>query len=154
MKKGTFTVIGFALLAAISSVPLMADQWVNTEIPVGTVVAANACTNQAVAFQGTAHNTVNITINNNSFHAKMHLNMQNVSGTGLSDGAKYNVVDVSNLEINMSGLPPVETQSVVEFGLIGAGQAANMRIHMAVHITVNANGDVTAEFGKSDIICQ
>jgi hypothetical protein len=152
----TLTNFGFALLAVAGCLPVMAENTINLDSPVAMVVAKNACTNQALAVHGTAHSVVNVSINKNtpSLHLQSHINMQDVSATGLDDGAKYTVLSVNNTVINLNGLPPVEWQMTFDFGLIGQGQAPNMRIRMLVHSTVDENGNVTADFLKADIVCQ
>ena len=158
MKLRTvFITIGFALAGGSISAPLMADQFVNLDVPLSMVIPSNACTTQAIALNGPVHMSFSLTINNNSIHMHTHTNSQDVSGVGLVDGLRYNLVMGSNGDanfINFTGAPPLEMQTNSDYDLIGQGSAPNMRMRLVTHTTVNANGTVAVEFVKGSIVCQ
>src|ERR1043165_7272379 len=154
MKISTFTKFGAVLLGAFVSLPLMADQFINADVPIGIVVPTGICGNQSIAFGGTAHAFVNVTTNKNSLHIRLHLNVQDVSGISLIDGTKYNLVGAQDTEINASGMPPVEAQTNMDFGFIGQGPAPNSRLRFVIHTTVSANGGVSAEVVKAYVMCE
>ena len=79
------------------------------------------------------------------FHVRAHANPQGLSATG-ANGTTYRVNGAANFTANV-GAPKgaaSEATGVLNLGLIGQGQAPNYRLHVNVHFTVNANGDVTA----------
>ena len=154
MITRAFFPIGLFCLAGLCSAPIMAEQLTNIDVPVNMVVPSNACTGQAIAFQGDSHTLINVSVNNNSVHFQSHLNVQGVAGVGLTDGAKYILADGSTFNINVNGAPPVEVQTNLDFSLIGRAQAPDMRLRLLFHTTVDAQGNVTADFVKASIVCQ
>jgi hypothetical protein len=50
--------------------------------------------------------------------------------------------------------PPFDMTLVNNFRIIGAGDANNFMVHTTVHVTVNANGEVTASVTNTDVTCQ
>jgi len=152
--RTVFLTIGFALLAGSISTPLLADQMINLDVPLSMVIPSDTCTTQAIALSGPVHLSYEMAINKNSIHIHSHSNTQGVSGIGLVDGLRYNLVMGSNVEINLNGTAPVELMTNTDFALIGQGQAANLRVRLVSHTTVNANGNITVEFVKGSIVCQ
>lgn len=144
--------IGLFVVASCSA-PMFADQLVNTSSPV-SMVATNLCNGQNIALQGATHLTWNLSTNNNSTHVQIHINSQGVSGVGMTDGAKYILVNGTNIDTKMTGALPFDMRTNVDFALIGNGEAANSRIRMITHITVDAGGNVSLEFEKSTVVCQ
>ena len=58
--------------------------------------------------------------------------IENVSGPNL----QYNITEITLLKA------------------VGKGKAVNFTVRTHSHITVNANGEVTAEFVKADVDCK
>lgn len=77
------------------------------------------------------------------FHVMSEFNPQGVSGTGLTSGDKYQGTGVTRFDFNAHALP-FETTFINNFRIIGEGSGNNLLIHATFHITVNANGEVTA----------
>jgi hypothetical protein len=50
--------------------------------------------------------------------------------------------------------PPFDVTFVNNFRIIGASDANNFMVHTTVHMTVNANGEVTATVLNTNISCQ
>src|ERR1044071_7163514 len=103
MTKRAFLAMGFMLFGGAFSALLMAEQVVQIDTPVEMVVSSNTCTNQAIALSGKIHISMNVTSNSNSLHIQIHSNTQDVNGTGLVDGLKYNLVNGSSLNLNING---------------------------------------------------
>lgn len=144
----------FALLAVLAAIfgfqgaPAHAQaqtRTVNTRIPVIATVAIPD--GEAVQLSGTAHVLFHVTRDNaGGFHLKAHVNGQGISGTGQTSGAKYQGTSAFNFTANV-GAPKdaaSEFTGVANVGLIGEGRAPDLRLHLNVHGTVNANGEVTA----------
>ena len=79
------------------------------------------------------------------FHGRFMITGQGVSGTGLWSGTAYRVNGPSpNTTFNTSGPPPLVSTFGVNFHIISQGAAPNFLVHILFHVTVNANGEVTA----------
>jgi hypothetical protein len=151
MKAATIFGI-IASVGAMCSSPLLADQ-VYIQSPLSNIVSAGACSSQPIAVHGDAHLFIDISSRANSIHLNIHYNTQGVSGTGLTDGSKYQLNNGSDLEINTNGGLPFVTETNVEMNLIGQGIAPNFRMQAVLHTTVDANGNVTAQFTKISAVC-
>jgi len=78
---------------------------------------------------------------------------QGVSGAGLSSGNKYRATGVTNDHFRISALPYEETY-INNFRIIGQGPDNNFLVHETFHVTVNANGELTAFVGNFSIECK
>ena len=74
------------------------------------------------------------------------------SGIGEVSGDRYRVVGV-NQRIHIEGRVGSTETHVTTFGLIGPGPGNNLVGHLVYHITVNANGTVTALVEISRVEC-
>lgn len=86
------------------------------------------------------------------FHSKFHFQPQGISGTGFIKGDKYQGTGVTQGSFN--GRVGFETTFVNNFKMIGQGPGNNFLIHENVHITVNANGEVTALVDHVSVKCK
>jgi hypothetical protein len=86
------------------------------------------------------------------FHLEFHQNAQGVRGIGLTTGDKYQVTGAAPLSFN--GQVGFEQTFVSNLHFIGKGSASNFLLHQTLHITVNANGTVTAFFDNSRVECK
>jgi hypothetical protein len=79
-------------------------------------------------------------------HVQTHFQPQGVSGTGLVSGEQYRAVGVTRNEFY---IPPGDSDreftSVNRFYLISAGPSDNLLETSTIHVTINANGEATAE---------
>lgn len=87
------------------------------------------------------------------FHVMSEFNPQGVSGTGLTSGDNYQGTGVTRFDFNAGAIPFNET-FVNNFRIIGEGTGNNLLIHATFHITVNANGEVTAIVDNFTAECQ
>jgi hypothetical protein len=81
-------------------------------------------------------------------------NPQGVRGRGLTSGTIYRGTGATHSSFNTSGPPPFEESFVNTFNIIGRGPANNLLVHETIHLTVNANGDVTAEVTNTRVTCR
>ncbi len=106
-----------------------------------------------VQLSGTLHVLFVTTIDSRGgFHSKYHFQPQGVSGTGLTTGAKYQATGVTQGTFN--GRVGFEQTFVNNFRIIGQGPGNNFMIHENFHITVNANGEVTAFVDNFSVKCR
>jgi hypothetical protein len=106
------------------------------------------CTGETVLISGTIH-FVTQTQADGSFVG--HFNYQNMPGLGLTSGTIYRVSAVDQLRL--SAPFPSSINSVRSFHLISLGSENNLLITFLFHITVNANGEVTASIDDSHAQC-
>ncbi len=77
------------------------------------------------------------------FHMVSHSQPQGVSGIGLTSGDKYQGTGVTRSTSNFNVFPYNDT-FINNFRIIGQGPGNNYTIHHNTHITINANGELTA----------
>jgi hypothetical protein len=81
----------------------------------------------------------------------VHENYQDVTGLGLVTGATYRASQTGHADLVTAGALVRTVVNVVH--LIGQGQVPNFDLHSVAHITVNANGDLTASFSDMSSEC-
>jgi hypothetical protein len=98
---------------------------------------------ELVDLEGEIHVVQNsVTSNSGNVMTKLHINLK-ASGVGQTSGATYQAIETINETFNGSkGFNVTLTQSAL---LIGQGKAPNFKFSVTFHITVNANGELTAE---------
>jgi|GEM_PF-2257015 hypothetical protein len=119
----------------------------STDMPLYFLRSAD-CTGEMVEIGGTIHMVNQIQADGS---AMGHFNYLNVSGVGLTSGNTYqtNAVD----HIRLSAPFPSSITSVRSFLLISRGSSSNLLIHVAYHITISENGQMTAFIEDLDIQC-
>lgn len=151
-----------ALLAiALSASPAYASATsftasVKIPIQVGVFVpCANNGAGELVVLSGTLHDLVHVTIDDQSgTHVKIHDNPQGVSGVGLTTGTMYRGTGVTLTSFNVpTGDLPLTTTFVNNFRIIGQGPDNNLLVHATFHLTINANGTVTATVDNFSVDC-
>ena len=122
-------------------------------IPIPAFDLINDCNGEVIAFDaGSLHVVARVDIKNGIGHLIYHENV-NFSGVG-SSGAKYNLNAAQNEELNLKLVANTgETTTVINEHLVGQGPSNNLLLHILLHITVNANGDVTVDFFKVSEEC-
>jgi hypothetical protein len=119
------------------------------DVPISTV-GVNPCNGAIVSLTGTVHFVVNAVSNGNTQHYFVLHDTLHVAGTA-SDGTAYlgNGGDVENLNIAAGS-----TESILRhFTLISEGSDPNLAFSLHEHVTVDANGNVTAFFDNNDFEC-
>jgi len=77
-----------------------------------------------------------------------------VTGLGQYTGFTYRATGVS-LDHSVSNAPLPYTDTFVNnYHIIGQGQATNMTLHETVHVTIDANGWLTASVASYDLKCE
>jgi hypothetical protein len=107
----------------------------------------SGCAGGALILEGQIHNVFHVTETPSGQRVfRNHTNFQGVTATDAL-GNQYRVSTVNNdttvLEAELR-----EFTVVQYFKLIGKGPSANERVRTVNHVTVNANGEVTAIFSK------
>ncbi len=126
----------------------------NTKVPV-TIFVFIPCANELIVVSGNLHILSHVTIDSNGGgHIQSHFQPQGVSGTGLTSGDKYQGVGVTRQSANFRGPAPVEFTFVNRFQMIGQGPGNNLLVHQTIHMTVNANGVITANVSNFSVVCK
>ncbi len=83
--------------------------------------------------------------NAGGIHVRAHANAQGVSVTK-PNGATCRGVGAANFTVNIGATKGAATEgtAVANLGLICPGREPNLRLHANLHITINANNEVTA----------
>jgi hypothetical protein len=120
---------------------------------------SGTCGDELAQIQGTLHTVAHTTIDATGVrHIRGHFNEQG-QGEGTISGDKYVFHDVFNLRENLSGDDPGDhlTFTVTETAeLIRQGSTTptdDQRVKSLVHVTINANGEVTADVVKIEFEC-
>ena len=155
MKPATRAVLLIAA-ALVMTVPVFSEVTTNQNVPIDSYID-NPCLGEAVHLTGELHIVFSMTINNNSAHVRSHFQPAGVSGEGQTTGAKYQGTGITRQDQNIpvEGDPfPMSLTFVNNFRIVGQGSASNYLVHQNVHITVNADGAVTAEVDNNSVECK
>jgi hypothetical protein len=104
----------------------------------------NPCTGELVDLDGNIHVVVHGVVNKNKISLSLHGNFQQLSGTGAT-GTRYAGGGASNAHVNESFNGAFNAHLVSSTVLTTSGRDNNIFVKARFHVTVNANGDVTAE---------
>ncbi|MGH7589687.1 MAG: hypothetical protein ACRELU_13975 [Gemmatimonadota bacterium] len=119
------------------------------------VSCADEGAGELVLLEGTLHSLFHITINSNNFKVKVHDQPQGISGTGLTTGDKYQATGVTQETVGGSFVNGQFSDTFVNnFRIIGQGPGNNFLLHENLHITLNANGELTAFVDNFSVECK
>jgi hypothetical protein len=109
---------------------------------------------ESVFLSGDLHILSHVTIDPNGvYRYQDHYQPQGISGTGSVSGAKYQATGVTRYSGKFGGLP--YTYSYVNnFRIIGQGPGNNYLVHENIHVTVNANGEMSAYVDNWRVDCK
>jgi len=128
----------------------------NEKQPVDEIIfvpCANNGAGENVELTGNVHILIHTTLNGNNFNTKYHVQLQGISGVGLTTGIRYHGSGVTQQQIKGSLKNETYTETDINnFKIVGHG--VNYRIHVNTHITVNANGETTATVNNFTSDCK
>jgi hypothetical protein len=158
MKKFSKTVVLLSVLALSVAAVAQAEVVQNVSVPVVLstfIPCANGGAGEIVDFTGDLHILVSFTINGNNVSGKSHFQPQGLKGVGQVTGDQYNAVGVTQESFKGSLQNGQYTETFVNnFRLIGPGPGNNYQVHENAHVTINANGDVTAFIDNLSVDCK
>jgi hypothetical protein len=163
--------VSFAMLALVfalagcsdptsTSDPLAADdprlQVQQSWTPLEGEVFFNACTGEHVLFAEGSIQHALISVKSDGgggYHVNFHRNGRHYNGPGVEwngsswvpTGTQYQGNSVASFHVNAKPPFPAEYTFTSNVRVISSGAAPNMMFHLVDHITVNANGEVTAD---------
>jgi hypothetical protein len=148
MKK--LAIIGLLVLVLTLglALPAQAAVTMNVKVPVDMIVE-NPVTGEDVHITGEAHIMTSLTEDGaGGFHSVWHFNAR-ARGIGETTGNEYIGRHVEQLNVNIKPPFPYEDTFVLNVRMIGPGKVPNFVMHLNMHVTINANGVVTAEVVNS-----
>jgi len=126
---------------------------VNDKVPV-LIGVFIPCVPEFVLLSGDLHVLITSEVDENGgIHFKSHFQPQGISGVGSVTGDKYQGTGVTQSHTNDHDGLAFETTFVNNFRIIGQGSGNNLLVHTTFHVTVNANGVVTANVLNSSVEC-
>ena len=152
-------IVTFMIGTAALMMPAIAKATVTTthvKTPIDITVSVPCALDGAgelVNANGVLHTRFQTTLDaNGGFHSQVQAQTQGISGIGQTSGDKYQLIGVIHESIN--GKVGEETTTVVNGRVIGPGPGNNRIWYYTYHITVNANGKVTAFVDNHEIVCK
>ena len=149
----TLLTLSFAAVAFSQAVAITTNDFIPFSLLV-FVPCANGGVGEDVLVEGTLHIQQHITINNNRATVKTHVQPQGADGVGQTTGDSYQGVGVTQ-EVDTIALTggAAEFTFINNFRLIGQKAGNNLQEHQTIHVTINANGDVTNTVDNTTIDC-
>jgi len=148
--------VPFAEQGGVSSLAKAGTFTSNVSFPIDLIFfipCAAGGAGENVHVTGEIHDLLHITLDGRGgFHLEAHQNAQGVRGTGLTTGDKYQVTGMFHFSSN--GKVGLEETLVNNLHFIGKGSGSNFLLHQTYHITVNANGTVTAFVDNFRVECK
>ena len=157
--RSSLLVAVLLLVTLLSPTPALAAAetfTVSQSFPIEVLVfvpCANGGAGEEVLLTGNLHDVFHVTFTSSgSFRLSFSDNPQGVSGFGFSTGDKYQGTGITR--DNFGGRVGFEETFVNNFRIIGQGPGNNFLVHENFHITVNANGTVTAIHDNFSVECK
>ena len=117
------------------------------------IPCANGGMGEDVILTGNLHDLYHVTYDaGGGFHFTYLDNPQGITGTGWVTGAKYQAT--GGTHGNVTGRIGYEETYINNFKIIGQGPGNNFVIHETYHVTVNANGTLTAWIDNFRVECK
>ena len=146
MKTRVSVCLLFGLALPAITMPIAHAATASTKVAFMQVIT-NPCNGEPVVITGTRHIVAGDT--GNGFHVQVQMQ---ASGIGALTGAKYEAPSTSTMVVNDPGA--FEATSMLQFKFIAQGKVPNFIHFENMHITLNANGDVTAVHSDSRDECK
>jgi hypothetical protein len=111
---------------------------------------------EVVDLSGTLHILSHTTVTpSGDVFIKFHFQPQGVKGVGQTTGDVYQGTGVTQGQtlLQADGLPFTDTLTN-NFRIIGPGPGNNYLEHFTIHVTINENGELTAEVSNISIVCK
>lgn len=154
MKRAALITLSFVGVVLAAASFAAADPASNTFVPSnGTFF--DFCTGETIGLNGVNHFvTTSTTTPGGGVHSVVHMNALDFHGVGLTSGTQYVAGGTNNSAVTFD-LPvgATTTEVSVHLRLIAQGQAEDIILDSLYHVTVNANGDVTADVNSFQVFC-
>lgn len=118
------------------------------------IPCGNGGAGEFVDLHGRLHTVFHVTVHpDGTFTMKEHDQPQGLGGFGEESGNFYRGVGVTQEPIRQGRVGATHT-FVNNFKFIGTGNSGSFRVHETFHVTVNANGTVTASVDHLTATCK
>jgi hypothetical protein len=152
------TLASIAVALAVLAPPVQAAVVVNDSFEFNLEVfvpCANGGAGELVDLNGPLHNLITATINGNRVSGKVESQPQGISGVGETTGDRYQGTGVTQSNFQRSFINgQINLTFVNNFRFIGQGPGNNFLVHEDLHLTIDANGDVTTFHDNFSIECK
>jgi hypothetical protein len=156
MRKACVFLATISAALALGVQAARSEVVVNESFPIALAVfvpCADGGAGEEVVLDGDLHLLLTITENANHLSIKTHAQPQGISGTGLTTGDKYQGTGVTQDHFTVNR--GAETFTFVNnFRIIGQAPGNNFLIHETFHVTINANGEITATVDNFSVECK
>jgi hypothetical protein len=145
------------LAAALCLVPATSSAAViqNVQLPLNVTFVNTPCTGDTITFTGNIHLVIAMTTDaSGGFHLHFDNNVSGVTGVGVPSGTTYHGIGGGWFEVNANPPFPVIATETDVFGLISTGSSSNFVVTVTLHMTVNADGSITAQVMRISITCR
>jgi hypothetical protein len=117
---------------------------------------ANNGAGEWISLSGPLHIVAHITIDaRGGVQISGHFQPQGVLGEGLLSGDLYHAVGLTRFNDRFTPAAfPYVTSYINNFYMIGPGKTPTLKVHQTIHLTINANGTVTAFVVNERITCK
>ena len=146
-----------ALVGLALPAPTYAEVVVNTRTPLLLAISPSftPCVSETVLLTGDIHTLVTSeTDENGGVHFQFHNQPIGLSGEGSVTGDQYLFAGLTQRHTSDHTDLPFETTFVNNFRIIRQGSGDNLMVHATLHVTMNANGDVTADVSNTSLECR
>lgn len=117
------------------------------------VPCANGGLGEYVALEGLMHQLYQVTTDAQGYaHVKIQQQPQGVSGIGQTTGDRYRGTGVTEQVMNTRFGSEESFVNIVN--IIGQGPGNNFQLHQHVHVSVGADGQISADHSSLSITCQ
>lgn len=149
IKSSLSLLLGFTLVFSFffHVSPAAALGATSTDMPLSLIRSAD-CSGEDVELSGTIHLVNQLQADGSVIG---HFNYSDVKGVGLTSGTIYRANAVDNFRL--SDPFPSSITSERNFRLLSRGSSSNLLVQAIYHITVTANGDVTASIDSLTMQC-
>ena len=152
MRTNLFRPAVLALVLLTGARPMLPALLFHETVPMDMILS-DPCSGEDVHFAGVADVSANLTINNNQAHAFALVNVH-LTGQGLTSGAVYLLNGTGTGTQTVDNVTSTgEVTILVTQPVIGVGGVSKAIAQVHFHITVNANGIVSAVFSDGMLIC-
>jgi hypothetical protein len=114
------------------------------------------CSNDAIVrLSGTLHTTFGSHQDaNDGYHVTSHSNWQGVTAINEETGEVYRFISNGNTSFTSSASLPFTSNTVSHGAVVSAGNGIIFYLHNIYHVTMNAQGEISAQFLYQTVDCK
>ncbi len=118
-------------------------------------VVFSPCAGEEIQFTGSYHVAFTLVTDAQGVtHYQLTANDHDFRGVGLTSGKRYRRVGATHNSYRDTGTGPFVLTITDSFHFIGQGAGNNTLLSGTYHITINANGQMTASVDRFSVVCR